>query len=98
MLLRIWFVVNFLGKSINFFPALPILAFSYLAMMVPVPAVLGVQEGVQIFTFDALKLGFDLGMAFALITRGADVIFALIGIFISFKLAAQLLRKELFNL
>lgn len=97
LLLRIWLVVNFLGKSINFLSALSILAFSYLAMMVPVPAVLGIQEGVQVLTFDALKLGLDLGMAFALITRGADVILALIGMFISFKLGSELLKKKLFN-
>ena len=95
LLLRIWFLVNFFGKSIDFLPTLSILAFFYLAMMIPIPAVLGIQEGVQAFAFDALKLGVGLGTAFALVIRGADLILALIGIFISFKLGSELLRKEL---
>jgi len=94
-LLRIWFLVNFFGKNINFLSTLSILAFSYLAMMIPIPAVLGIHEGVQAFAFDALKLGVGLGTAFALVLRGADLILALIGIFISFKLGSELLREEL---
>jgi len=94
-LLRIWFLVNFFGKNINFLSTLSILAFSYLAMMIPIPAVLGIHEGVQAFAFNALKLGVGLGTAFALVIRGADMILALIGIFISFKLGSELLREEL---
>ena len=94
-LLRIWFLVNFFGKNINFLSTLSILAFSYLALMIPIPAVLGIHEGVQAFAFDALKLGVGLGTAFALVIRGADLILALIGIFISFKLGSELLREEL---
>jgi len=94
-LLRIWVLVNFFGKNLNFLSTLSILAFSYLAMMIPIPAVLGIHEGVQAFAFDALKLGVGLGTAFALVIRGADLILALIGIFISFKLGSELLREEL---
>jgi len=94
-LLRIWFLVNFLGRNLNFLSTLSILAFSYLAMMIPIPAVLGIHEGVQAFAFDALKLGVGLGTAFALVIRGADLILALFGIFISFKLGSELLREEL---
>jgi hypothetical protein len=36
-----------------------------------------------------------LGTAFALVIRGADLILALIGIFISFKLGSELLKEEL---
>ena len=95
LLLRIWFLVNFFGQNINFLSTLSILAFSYLALMIPIPAVLGIHEGVQAFAFDALKLGVGLGTAFALVIRGADLILALIGIFISFKLGSGLLREEL---
>ena len=94
-LLRIWFLVNFFGQHINFLSTLSILGFSYLAMMIPIPAVLGIHEGVQAFAFTSLKLGVGLGTAFALVIRGADTILALIGIFISFKLGSELLREEL---
>ena len=95
LLLRIWFLVNFFGQNLNFLSTLSILAFFYLAMMIPIPAVLGIQEGVQAFAFDALKLGVGFGTAFALVIRGADLILALIGIFISFKLGSELLKEEL---
>jgi hypothetical protein len=88
-------LVNFFGKNLSFLSTLSILAFSYLAMMIPIPAVLGIHEGVQAFTFDALKLGVGFGTAFALVIRGADLILALIGIFFSFKLGSELLSEEL---
>lgn len=94
-LLRIWFLVNFFGKNINFLSTLSILGFSYLAMMIPIPAVLGIHEGVQVFAFDALKIGVSLGTAFTLVIRGADMILALIGIFISFRLSSELLKEAL---
>jgi len=94
-LLRIWVLINFFGRDINLLSAVSILGFSYLAMMIPIPAVLGVHEGLQTFAFNALKLGAGLGTAFALVIRGADTILALIGAFISFRVGSELLRKTL---
>lgn len=96
-LLRIWFLVSFFGKNLDFLTTLFILSFSYLAMMVPIPAVLGIHEGIQVFAFETLKLGAGLGTALALIIRGADLILSLFGICISFKLGSELLKRELFK-
>lgn len=94
-LLRVWFLVNFFGRNINLLSTISILGFSYLAMLIPIPAVLGIHEGVQTFVFESLKLGVGLGTAFTLVIRGADTILALIGIFISFRLGSGLLGKAL---
>lgn len=96
-LFRIWFLVNFFGKNIDFLSSLSILAFSYLAMMIPIPAVLGIHEGVQTFAFNALKLGVGLGTAFTMIIRGADIILALIGIVIFSRVGSELLGETLFK-
>jgi uncharacterized protein (TIRG00374 family) len=97
LLLRIWLLVNFLGREINFLFSLSILGFSYLALMVPLPAVLGIHEGLQAFAFKALGIGVSRGTAFTMIVRGADLFISLIGIFILFRLGYQLLIKTLFK-
>jgi uncharacterized protein (TIRG00374 family) len=96
-ILRIWLLVSFLGGTVNFLSTLSILGFSYLAMMIPIPAALGIHEGFQAFSFNALGLGAGLGTAFALIIRGADLIVAFIGMIILFKLGSELLVGELFK-
>lgn len=97
LLARIWLLVNFLGKDINFPSAMTILSFSYLALMIPIPAVLGVHEALQTFAFKALGLKIGFGTAFTVIIRGADLFIALIGIFILFRLGYQLLGEVLFK-
>jgi len=91
-LLRVWFLVSFFGRNIDFFSTLSILGFSYLALMIPIPATFGIHEGIQAFTFNALKLGIGLGTAFTMIIRGADLIVAFIGLFIFLKLGSELLK------
>jgi uncharacterized protein (TIRG00374 family) len=80
MLLRIWILISFFGKSISFFVALSISGFYYLATMIPIPASLGVQDILQVFAFKALGLGANVGIAFTLIIRAAEVIVALVGV------------------
>jgi len=92
---RIWFLVGFLGANINLLLTISILSFSYLAMLIPIPAVLGIHEGVQALAFTSLKLGVGLSTAFTLVIRGADMILALIGIFISFGLGSEVLKEAL---
>jgi len=93
-LLRTWLLVLFLGKNINFLAAVSILGFSYLAMMVPIPANLGSHEVVQVFVFDSLGMGAGAGAAFTMIIRGAELIIALFGVFILFRLGSGLLRES----
>ncbi|MBZ9572456.1 flippase-like domain-containing protein [Patescibacteria group bacterium] len=97
MLLRTWVLIGFLGKNIGFLPTLSILGFSYLAVMIPIPTALGIHEMAQVFAFGALGLGTSAGMAFTMIIRGADLIFAIVGVFILFRLGLKLLEKTLFK-
>lgn len=91
--LRTWLLIIFLGKSIGGLPALSILGFNFLAAMIPIPTALGSHEAIQTFTFNSLGLGAPAATAFAMIIRGADLIFALIGLIILFGLGIKFFKK-----
>lgn len=94
-LARIWFLIIFLGKNISFFPALAIDGFAYLSTMSPIPAALGIQDVIQAFAFNTLKLGANFGTAFSLILRGADASLALIGLGIILSLGVKSFGENL---
>lgn len=95
--LRTWLLINFLGKNIGFLSSLSILSFSYLAGMLPIPASLGSNEIIQVFIFGTLGLGAGTATAFTMIIRGAELIFAFLGIFIFFRLGFKLLENNFFQ-
>ena len=95
--LRCWLLILFLGKSIGAFPALSILGFYYLALMIPIPASLGSHEIIQTFSFNALGLGASLAPAFTMIQRGAELILVFVGLMIFFRLGMGLLKTILFK-
>lgn len=95
--LRTWFLIGFLGKNIGFLQSLSILSFSYLAGMVPITASLGTHETIQVFVFKSLRLGAGTATAFTMIIRGAELIFALLGIFIFFRFGFKLLKDIVFK-
>ncbi|MDP3990839.1 MAG: lysylphosphatidylglycerol synthase transmembrane domain-containing protein [Candidatus Nealsonbacteria bacterium] len=95
--LRCWILVLFLGKAIGFLPALSILGFYYIAMLIPIPADLGIHELIQVFGFSALGFEASIAPAFTMIQRGAQLILALAGIIIFFKLGIGLLRAFFFR-
>lgn len=97
MLLRTWFLIIFLGKNIEILPALTVLGFSYLAFLIPIPAALGSHEAVQIFVFNSLGLGANTATAFTMAIRGAELIMALMGVIILFKLGTTLAKNNLFK-
>lgn len=90
VLFRIFLLISFFGKEVNLLFALSISGFSYLSTMIPIPASLGVQDALQAFAFNSLGLGASLGAAFTLIIRGAEVILALLGIFLLFNFGIKL--------
>jgi len=92
-LYRTYVLVFFLGKSLNFFSSLSVLSFSTLVQAFPIPADLGVYEVIQIFVFNGLGLGMNTAAAFTIITRGADIIFALFGIFVIVNFGVSLIKK-----
>ncbi len=95
--LRAWFLILFLGKEVSLAPVLSILSFNYLAMMIPIPAALGSHEAIQIFAFNALGLDASTATAFTMLIRGAELIFALIGVVILFRLGVVILKNTLFK-
>ncbi len=96
-LLRCWFLVLFLGKSIGILVALPILSFAYIAMIIPIPADLGIHETVQFFAFNALGLETGTALAFTTIQRGAQLFMAFVGIIFFLKLGVSLFQVLLFR-
>jgi len=95
MYLRAWLLILFLGKSISALPALSILGFTYLAAMIPIPTALGSHEAIQIFAFNSLGLSFSTATAFTMIIRGAELIVALVGVVILYRLGIDLIRHTL---
>lgn len=95
--LRCWLLVLFLGKGISVLVSLSVLSFAYIAMMVPIPADLGAHEAIQVFVFGALGLEASVAPAFTMIQRGAELMMALIGIVIFFKLGMGLFQTVLFK-
>lgn len=97
MWIRTWLLIMFLGKGIGWLPALSILGFSYLAVMIPIPTALGSHEAIQVFSFSSLGLAASSATAFTMIIRGAELILSLIGVVILFRLGSGLLKNALFK-
>lgn len=97
MFSRTWLLIIFLGKSIGALPALSILGFTYLAAMIPIPTALGSHEAIQTFAFNSLGLGASTATAFTMIIRGAELIVALAGIIILFRLGTILIKNTIFK-
>jgi uncharacterized protein (TIRG00374 family) len=93
--LRTWLLLSFLGKTVSFFSAFSILSFSFLAGMLPITARLGGHEAFQVFVFKNLGLEGGTATAFTMIIRGAEIIFAFLGICIFFRLGFKLLKGVL---
>lgn len=94
---RVWFLILFLGKEISALPSLSILGFSYLAAMIPIPTSLGSHEVIQAFAFNSLGLGASTATAFTMVIRGAELIVALFGLMVLFRLGTILLKDNLFK-
>jgi uncharacterized protein (TIRG00374 family) len=97
MYVRAWLLIMFLGKSIGGLAAISVLGFSYLAVMIPIPTALGSHEALQMFAFGSLGLGVSIATAFTMIIRGAELILALLGIVILFRLGIILIKDMLFK-
>ncbi len=95
MYIRAWLLIIFLGKSISALPVLSILGFSYLAAMIPIPTALGSHEAAQTFAFNSLGLGASTAAAFTMIIRGAELIIALAGLIVLFRLGVFLIKNML---
>lgn len=90
-------LIYFLGGKIGALSALSILGFIYLAAMIPIPTSLGSHEAIQTFAFTALGLGASLAPAFTMIIRGAELIVALAGAIILYRLGINFLKTTLYK-
>ena len=97
MYFRVWLLIIFLGKEISALPVISILGFSYLAATIPIPAALGSHEAIQTFAFNSLGLGSSTATAFTMLIRGAELIIALVGLYILFRLGTELIKAILFK-
>lgn len=91
--LRTWLLVLFLGKFLGILPALSVLGFYYLAVIIPIPAALGAHEIIQAFSFTALGVTASSAAAFAMLQRGAEMLLAIIGLLIFGKLGVGLVKR-----
>jgi uncharacterized protein (TIRG00374 family) len=94
---RCWILIIFLGGSIGIMPALAILAFYYISIFIPIPAALGTHEVFQAFSFSALNIGVGIAPAFTMIQRGSEIVMAVIGGLLVFRLGVGLLQSFLFK-
>lgn len=97
MHLRVWILVLFLGKNFGPLQSLSVLGFSYMAAMIPIPTSLGSHEAVQTFAFNSLGLSSGVAAAFTMIIRGTEMVFALIGVFMLFRLGAVIIKNILLS-
>ena len=97
---RAWLLVALLSKAIGPLTAFSVLAFQYIALIVPIPASLGAHDALQAFAFGAAGLGSSTGAAFAFLIRAIELVAALMGIFLLARIGIMLLRArviETFN-
>ncbi len=97
MYIRVWILIDFLGKKTSILSALSILGFTYLAAMIPIPTALGSHEAIQAFAFNALGLGFSTATAFTIIIRAAELLFALAGLAILLRFGAVFFKDFIFR-
>jgi len=97
MCLRTWVLILFLGKNIELLSSLSVLGFTYLAAMIPIPAALGSHEVIQTFAFKSLGLTLSSATAFTMITRAAELLFALAGLVIVFRIGVMSFKDMFFN-
>ena len=93
-LARAWLLVIFLGKTLGLLPILSILAFSYISMLIPIPAALGTHDAFQAFAFGALGVGSSTGAAFALVIRAVELLLAVIGIILVIPFGISLIKSR----
>lgn len=90
-------LISFLGGKIELISTISILGFIYLAAMIPIPTSLGSHEAIQTCAFGSLGLGAPLAPAFTMIIRGAELLVALIGAIILYRLGVDVLKVSLYK-
>ena len=92
-IVRAAIIIFFFGKGIALFPAVTAHGFYYLAILVPIPAALGSHEVLQTLAFGAFGLGTGTGVAFALVVRAVEILFAAAGLIFLFHFGFRMLVR-----
>ncbi len=95
VLLRCFLIIFFLKGGISILRAFAVYVFVNIAYVFPIPATLGSLEVSQAFAFGFLGLGSNMGTAFSLILRGAELLICLIGVVCLIKLGMRLLKAKI---
>ena len=95
IILSFWFIVIFLGGYLALFKIFAINSMTALASVVPLPAALGSLEVSQAFLFQFFNLSQANGVAFSLIFRGINLLFAFFGILLFLYFQIRILKKKI---
>ncbi len=94
-ILSFWFTVIFLDKYLALFKIFAINSMIAFASVVPLPAALGSLEVSQAFLFQFFNLSQASGVAFSLILRGINLLFAFVGILFFLYFQIRILKKKI---
>jgi len=92
-----WILIGFLGESISFFSAVSVLGISILAMAPPISADFGTHDLGSAILFSKLGFGREIGIVFASIVRGMNLILAIFGILFLIKFGFGVFQRKLFE-
>lgn len=91
------FFLIFLGNTSTFFQALVLRIVTIISGVIPIPASLGIFEGVSVLIFQALKIPAEIALSYTLMMRFIDFVFVASGIFIILYYSSIYLTKFLSN-
>lgn len=91
---RVALLIFFLEGETHLLRSFAIYGFNNLALLSPFPATLGSLEVTGLLSFKALGLNLGSGTIFAMVLRGVDLIFSLIGGIFLLKFTLQISREK----
>lgn len=98
VLIRVWVLVFLFQGGWSLLRALSAYGFFNIAVMVPVPAMLGSLEAAESLAFSAMGMGANVGIAFSLVLRSMDVILCLIGLIVLVKVGMKLIKMKILEI
>ena len=95
VLIRCITLIFFFGGGWHLLRALAAYGFFNLAVLVPVPAMLGSLEVAESIVFSGIGMGANVGIAFSFVLRSMDILFAIIGFLILIKFGMKLIKIKI---
>lgn len=95
LFIRCVVLLFFFGEGWHFLKTLSVYGFFNLAVLVPVPAMLGSLEVVESVVFSEIGMGANVGIAFSFVLRSMDILFAMVGFLILIKFGMKLIKIKI---